>query len=186
MTAAAVILAGGAGTRFGGDRPKLLTLLGGKPLVSFAVDAALDAGFDEVVVVSGAVDLSAALTEQVTLLRNEIWEEGQATTLRVGLDWCARQGHEAAVVGLGDQPWLLSSAWEAVAAVESTPIAVATYGGRRGHPVRLAADVWPIMPVSGDSGARSVMQQRPELVTEVPCDGNPRDIDTLEDLRRWS
>ena len=186
MTVAGVILAGGPGTRFAGDRPKLLALLRGKPLVVWAVEPALEAGLDEVVVVTGAADLRDVVPDEVTLLQNEIWDQGQATTLRVGLDWCARRGHDAAVIALGDQPYLLASAWKAVAAAEGTPIAVATYAGRRGHPVRLAADVWPIMPVNGDAGARAVISQRPELVSEVPCDGNPRDIDTLEDLRRWS
>ncbi|HEV2360501.1 MAG TPA: nucleotidyltransferase family protein [Acidimicrobiales bacterium] len=186
MTTAAVVLAAGAGTRFSGDRRKLLAKVGGKSLVSAALRPAVGAGFDEVVVVTGALDLVDALPEEVTILHNEIWERGQATSLRVALDWCARQGHDTVVVGLGDQPWLTEDAWRRVAAETTTPIAVATYAGKRGHPVRLAATAWPLLPVDGDEGARSVMRGRPELVTEVPCEGDPRDIDTMEELRRWS
>lgn len=187
MTLAAVILAAGGGTRFGGEPGgKLLATARGRPLVCWAVEPAIEAGLDEVIVVSGAADLAGVLPEEVTLLHNEAWELGQATSLGVALDWCQRQGHGSAVVALGDTPGLAAASWRAVASSPGGPIVVATYLGRRGHPVRLDADVWTLLPTSGDEGARGLMSRRPELVVEVACEGTATDIDTREDLRRWS
>lgn len=186
MSRAAVILAAGGGSRFGRPGEKLLFLVRGQPLVSYAIAPALECGLDELVVVAGAADLSEAVPKEATLLQNDQWQEGQATSLRVALDWCHRQGHETAVVGLGDLPGLSAEAWRQVAEAPGGPIVVATYQGKRGHPVRLDDEIWPALPIGGDEGARSLIARHPELVTEVACSGRPVDIDTREDLRRWS
>jgi molybdenum cofactor cytidylyltransferase len=186
VTTGVVVLAAGAGARFGGAGHKLLALLDGRPVARWVVERACATGLP-VAVVQGAVDLGDALAGlDADLVTNEGWAEGQATSLQAGLRWAAAQGHDAVVVGLGDQPGIPTSAWSAVAAATTSPIAVATYGGRRRNPVRLAAEVWPLLPTSGDEGARSLLRGRPGLVVEVACDGEPHDIDTTEDLERWS
>ncbi len=181
----AVVLAGGAGTRYDGPTPKLLAPLpGGTTVLGRAVAAAVEAGIGPVVVVTGAVvdpDLPAA----VELVANPRWAEGQATSLAAGVAWARQAGADAVVVGLGDQPGLTADAWRAVAAADATPLAVATYAGRRGHPVRLGAAVWGELPTTGDVGARDVLRARAGEVVEVPCPGDPADVDTTTDLERF-
>ncbi|MET0146478.1 MAG: NTP transferase domain-containing protein [Ilumatobacteraceae bacterium] len=180
---AAVVLAAGAGSRFRGPGHKLDARLGGRSIVERAVDTALAAGVGPVVVVT-ARQLVTAMHPAVVHVVNDRWADGQITSLLAGIEAADELGARAVVVGLGDQPFVTVDAWRRVAATDAT-IAVATYDGRRGHPVRLGVDAWTLLPERGDEGARSLMRLRPELVAEVPCDGSPIDIDTMEDLRRW-
>lgn len=183
-----LVLAAGGGSRFAGDDHKLTARLGGVPVAEIAIGTALDADVGPVVVVTGANRLDAldpALLDRVDRIHNPRWADGQSTSLQTGLAE-ARQtyGADAVVVGLADQPGITVDAWRRVAAAAS-PIAIATYDGRRRNPVRLGREVWELMPHTGDEGARSVVRLRPELVDEIPCPGSAADIDTLEDLRTW-
>lgn len=183
MSVAAVVLAAGGGSRFGnagGGVPKLLAPFRGKPLVYVAVEAASGAGLDETIVVWGAVDLRPALPDTVTSLCNTQWRSGLATSLGTALAWCAAQGHDAVVVGLGDAPLVPTSAWRAVAR-STAPLAVATFSGRRHPPVRIERGLWNDVPRSGDVGARMLWRSGTPVL-EVHCQGSPRDVDLPEEL----
>jgi CTP:molybdopterin cytidylyltransferase MocA len=198
----AVLLAAGEGSRFIGSSHKLQVLLRGRAVYQWAIEALHGAMYGSIrgpstgpvaaesaasmagaIVVTGAVELD--LPDWVVRADNPNWSSGQAGSLHVGLAAAHHHGAEAVVVGLADQPFVTSAAWLAVARANS-PIAVATYGGVRGHPVRLHRTVWPLLSAEGDQGARSLMIQRPELVGEVACEGSAADIDTMEDLQRWN
>lgn len=180
-----VLLVAGEGSRFAGPAHKLATEFRGRPLAAWAAGAMAQAGLDGCCAVTGAAELEPILEALgVEVVRNPRWAEGQATSLRAGLDWCDAQGFRAAVVGLGDQPLVPASAWRTVAASGSAPVVTATYGGRRSPPVRLDRSIWGLLPAEGDEGARALMRRRPELVGEVACEGDPADVDTCADLRR--
>lgn len=189
----AVVLAAGAGSRFSGPDHKLLADVDGRSVAARSIDAARRADIGPVVVVTGAVDIPSSTTgvgstdgtgAEVVVAHNPDWADGQASSLQVGIAAARELGAVAVVVGLADQPGIAPEAWRRVAASES-PIAVATYDGRRRNPVRLAAEVWPLLPADGDEGARSLVRMRPDLVEQVPCPGSADDIDTREDLESW-
>jgi CTP:molybdopterin cytidylyltransferase MocA len=180
MTTAAVVLAAGRGSRFLAG-PKLLAPFRGRPLVTWALDAALAAGLDDTFVVVGETPLGDAVPQGVTVVANDDWAQGIATSLCAGVRAADERGHDAVVVGLADQPLVAVAAWVAVAA-SASPVAVATYGGQRRNPVRLTRAVWSLLPATGDDGARVLVRDRPDLGAEVPCDGDPADVDTLADL----
>ena len=193
VSQAAVVLAAGGGSRWDGDGHKLLAEVDGRPLAAHALAAAADAGLDELVVVTGAVDLTGvlagvldeALPVTVKVLHNERWAEGQAGSLGLAVAHAAAVGHDAVVVGLADSPGVPTEAWRAVAAVEAE-LAVATFAGRRRPPTLIGRSLWGQLPQAGDQGARDLLADRPDLVVEVPCPGDPADVDTMEDLWRWT
>lgn len=172
-----------------------------KPIrvVDQALATLLAARFEQTAVVTGAVELwpHTYPPAHITVLHNPDWEEGIATSLQVAIRWARARALNAIVVGLADQPFISAKSWQDVAAAvaqdassaQSTavplPIAVATYDGVPGNPVGLRREAWHLLPSAGDQGARSLIRSQPELCTAVACDGNPSDIDTVEDLRRW-
>jgi nicotine blue oxidoreductase len=178
-----VVLAAGEGRRFGG--PKAVAVYAGERLVDRAVRLLRDGGCDPVVVVSGAVPLDVP---GATVVENEQWRSGMASSLSVGLT--SVNGADAAVLVTVDTPWLGVEAVRRVRAAYTAgaTVAVATYGGQRGHPVLLSHAHFneAVRLASGDVGARAFLAAHPELVTAVPCDGTgrPDDVDTLADLDR--
>jgi molybdenum cofactor cytidylyltransferase len=192
MSVAVAVFAAGRGSRLGGDAAKPLLEWRGRPLLAWALDAALDSGLAPVLVTVGyrADDVHAALPDTVEVVDNADWEEGIAASLRAVLRALEpRTAVTAVCVGLADQPRTGPEAYRRLAAAHEAgaQFAVATYEGRRGNPVLLARSLWPqACELQGDAGARQLMGAGGVTVTEVSCDGTGTadDVDTLEDLGR--
>ncbi len=176
-----LVLAAGAGVRFGGDRSKLLALVDGRPVLEWAVRAQCSvASLERVVVVVGsradealaAVDFGRA--EPVVC---PDWDRGQSASLRYGLQ--ALAGASKVVVTLGDQPLVTPAVVELLAAADGGTRAV--YDGRPGHPVVLGPDeILALTSLSGDRGARDLLRGGPTIEVGDLCSG--RDVDTPDDL----
>ena len=171
----AILLAAGAGTRFTGAGHKLDATIAGRSVAQHAVAAALDSGVGPLLVVTGANPIT--LPDGATEVHNPDWAAGQMTSVRRGLDAAQALGATAVVIGLADQPFVTAEAWRAVAA-STSPIAVATYDGRRGNPVRLHESVWHLLPAvrrrgCADADPHSTRPRRTDTLR-----GSPADIDT--------
>jgi nicotine blue oxidoreductase len=179
---AGLVLAAGAGTRFGG--PKAVVELDGERLVDRAVRVLREGGISRTYVVSGAVGLEVAGAAVVT---NPDWSSGMGSSLRVGLGGMAADV-EGVLVVLVDQVGLTPSAVSRVAAAGSgdAGLATATYAGRRGHPVLIGRAHWPEVLASavGDTGARLVLAAHADEVVTVECGdvATDADVDRPEDL----
>lgn len=188
MTVAGVLLAAGEGSRFTSGSHKLTARLRGEPVVAHSLRSMAAAGFNQLLLVTGAVDLSeiaaaiaAEADVEIDVVVNSEWRSGQASSLQAAIALLRRTDHSAAVFGLADQPDVGVAPWRVVGASEG-PIVAATFNGKRRPPVKIDRSVWDLLPQHGDDGARILMREHPELVSEVPCSGNPFDIDTVDDL----
>ncbi len=182
------MLAAGRSARF--DGVKQLAPLGDRPLVRWAVDAALASGLRPVITVVGprAGPIEAVLPQGVDVVRAARARAGIAHSLRAlvrSLEGWRQVG--AVCVGLGDQPGVGAEAYRRLAQAydAGAELAVATYAGVRQNPVLIARPLWPrVDQLRGDVGARALMDE--VTVTEVDCTdtGSPADIDTPADLER--
>jgi molybdenum cofactor cytidylyltransferase len=186
MQVVGVLLAAGGARRFTGTTHKLLAPLRGRPVYEHALQHLVDAGIGPAIVVVGAVPLD--VPDGVVTVRNARWAEGQATSLQAAIAVADELGADAIVVGLADQPFIPAETWRAIADADTDrPIVVTSFGGVRGpNPVRLHRSVWALLPHDGDEGARSLIRTHPSSVYEVECVGSGADIDTPEDLARWT
>lgn len=177
---AGLVLAAGAGTRFGAE-PKLLADLGGRPLLQWAVAAQCAvAELEPVVVVLGAHAEEVAARVDFGRAHPVVcadWESGQAASLRRGL--AALTGAERVIVTLGDAPLVTPAVIARF--LREPPRTRAGYRGRPGHPVVLGrAEIESLMSLSGDRGARDLLRGGPVLEMGHLCSG--RDVDTPDDL----
>jgi CTP:molybdopterin cytidylyltransferase MocA len=196
---AVVVLAAGAGTRYGGEPGmKLLGVLHGRPILAHVLGEIHRFGAGATVVVLGdaAETIEAAIdwVDEIRV-RNLTPQRGLASSIQLGIDSLRALPTEfdGAFIVLGDQPFLRAETMQALAAAASRdesaehPIVVPRYGAHEGprNPVLLLRPAWTqVDAIEGDNGLGTVIAERPESVLEVPIRGKMPDVDTRADLER--
>lgn len=187
---AAVVLAAGRSSRMAGPN-KLLEGVGGRPLVRIAVEEALAARTQPVIVVTGhqRERVEAALAGlDVTFAHNPDFAEGLSASLKTGIA-AVPPAADGVIICLGDMPQvdarLIDRLLAAFDPERGVFIVVPTIAGRRGNPVVLSRRFFPeLAALTGDVGARGVIAAHPEAIAEVAVtDGAAfTDIDTPDAL----
>lgn len=182
-----VVLAAGTGSRFGGT--KQIVVVDGKPLAQHAIDALVEAGVDEIVVVTGhdAVKVASGLSlpPQARIVYNAAFKEGQASSLGVALH-ALDDDSEAAVILMADQPGVASGVIRAlIDRFRATRMQIVRAAFRDGPgPSLLSREIYAEAGhLHGDVGARIMIASHPEWVEEVSIDADaPPDIDMPDDI----
>jgi CTP:molybdopterin cytidylyltransferase MocA len=169
-----LVLAAGAGTRFGG--PKALAREpDGTPWMAFAVRMLRAAGCDPVLIALGAsADAARPLVPadaQVVIVPD--WSEGLSASLRAGLRAASALSAAAVLVTPVDTPGATADA--AIRVIDragvplSAALARAVYAARPGHPVLIGRDHWTAIAqtLTGDSGAGAYLSAHDAI--EVEC-----------------
>lgn len=191
----ALILAAGASRRFG--ESKLLAPLAGAPVIRRTAEAVVSAGFDEVVVATGAEH--GAIAEALNglachLVATPDWQEGMAASLRSGLAALAPDAR-GVFIFLGDMPLAPVELCGALAqqAEAAGYAARPCVGGTPGHPAAFTRAAFPdLARLSGDAGAAALLKGRTAGVAYLDTEaiGAVLDIDAPADLaaaeRAWN
>jgi molybdenum cofactor cytidylyltransferase len=185
---AGILLAAGSGSRFGGDK-LLHPLPDGVAIAAHAARNLLASGLTATAVVRpGDFPLADMLEQEgcyVTVCQEAAHGMGASLAHAVR----AERGAAGWVVALADMPRIKPETIKRVAAAIAAGAAIAapSYRGTRGHPVAFAARFGrELAALTGDSGARALLEREREALVLIDCDdpGVLLDIDRRADLER--
>ncbi len=184
----AIILAAGQSNRLG--IPKQLLHHHGKTLLQHTIDVARQAPVQSIIVVLGAnYDL---LTKEIDMtgihvVRNDDWHTGIASSICCGISNLLQIDplSDAAILMVCDQPHINASLLHDLQNTQKSTeklIVASKYEDTIGIPALFHKNLFDrLLKLSGDTGAKKIMQQFPHLLATVPFPLGSIDIDTLED-----
>ncbi|MBC3864254.1 nucleotidyltransferase family protein [Undibacterium jejuense] len=186
-----ILLAAGRGRRFDplGDEDKLRQILPGGSSIACRSAAQLQAVLPDLCVVvrpdNQQLIQQLQQSNYPVLICSEA-DEGMAASLTAAL----RHTKVSAgwIVALADMPFVQQTTIALVlqALQNGADIVVPVFGGRRGHPVGFSHHHLPeLLGLTGDQGARMLLQKYPVLEVVVNDPGILQDIDNPADLQTY-
>ncbi len=174
--------------------PKQLLAVKGQPMIVRTVEAALASPAWPVIVVLGAQaeKIRPVLARlPVLIAENPAWAEGMAASIRAGMTTLRQfsRSLDGVLVALCDQPeFSAGSIAQLLAAQRSSGrgIVAAHYHGRNGAPALFLREHFAALAaLTGEEGARALLNGTPEQVAAVDLPELAFDLDTLGDYERW-
>lgn len=183
---AGVLLAAGAGSRFGSD--KLGATLNGETLLRHSALAMLGAGLSPVLAVLRPGS-APPLPEPVEPVINDRWYSGMASSVQTGLAALAKHPHlRGAIIAPADQPRCGYAVYLRLVDTfrkAGHAIVIASFNGEMRNPVLLARDQWGLAEaIDGDNGLSAVVRSLGPTTVECADIGTIDDVDTMADLER--
>jgi molybdenum cofactor cytidylyltransferase len=176
-----LILAAGAASRYGSA--KQLINHHGKPLLQHCIDKANEVCPSRVSVVLGANrELIEPLISQAKVIQNHNWQQGLGASIAAGVDHIDPQS-DGLLILLADQIALTTDDLNLlIAAFGGDNTVSAYYAGRRGVPAIFPQSHYAELGLlSGDSGAKELLQRVDLNAVEIDLPLAAMDIDTPED-----
>jgi len=183
---AAVVLSGGKSERMGS--PKALLQYRGQTFLERILAAIDSSAIDRVVVVAGHhYEMIVSASPGVAVVFNPDYEKGMSTSVQAGIRALPAEVTGAAIF-LVDHPMVDRKTIDSLLSrLRPGLIIVPVHGGRRGHPVVFAADLFgEIFDLSSEQGLHTVVRKKRDRVVEVNVEdaGILLDIDTPEQFAR--
>ncbi|MEO8584104.1 MAG: nucleotidyltransferase family protein [Flavitalea sp.] len=185
-----MVLAAGASTRLG--TPKQLLQLNGQPLLNIVLREVENADVKNIILVLGSSYeiIKDNIDEmKVHIIYNENWTEGMASSMIVGLKAALEldPAVEGVIFVVCDQPFISASLLDGLIEKHQQsglPIVASSYAETLGTPAYFHKSLFPeLMLLSGDSGAKKILQKYSDEVAAVEFSRGSIDIDTNEDLQ---
>jgi CTP:molybdopterin cytidylyltransferase MocA len=195
LVIAGIVPAAGRSRRMGAD--KALLDIGGRPMLLGVIDALMQAGIGDVTLVLNSATLARLGEMPCPAVRHAINDDATSEmidSVRVGLRAAGSAGPSGYLVCPCDAAGIRASdVRRCVEAFLEAPdrIVVATYAGRRGHPMLFpVALAGAVQSAECDGGLNHLLRNRPQIVQEVPCESpgtvanvnTPADYERLRDL----
>lgn len=188
MKTGIIILAAGSSSRLG--RPKQLLDYKGKTLLQNVINEALATNCRPVIVVLGAHAKEIASQhqhDQVSLVINESWEDGMASSVITGLSSMIKNNSEieGIIVAVADQVFIKKSNFNNLiekGQETGKNIIASTYAETIGTPVLFKKDYFEaLLSLKGAEGAKKILNRYPHEVETVVFEQGEIDIDTETD-----
>ncbi len=186
-----IILAAGSSSRLG--RPKQNVVYNGNTLLQNTINAALATDCEKIMVVLGAnYELILPTIEHfnINILPNKNWQEGMASSIRLGLASLLELQPESkqVIFTVCDQPYLSPEILNGLIVTQNQTkanIVASNYGEHLGVPVLFGQCYFAeLMQLIGDEGAKKLVKKYIEQVENYPFLLGEVDIDTLDDLEK--